>query len=203
MGQDIASIKSGPPRMRRMVAVFAAFLFCFACALTWAGQTSSRIEGTVRDPNGHPIAGANISFRSKNSSASVTTNDQGQFLLRDVQASSGTISVQARGFEAQRRSWKGTNNASLVIVLRVARISQQVTVTANRVATPVSQTAGTVAVLTSQRIADTSALSLDGILRQIPGFTLFRRSDSWVANPTTQGVSLRGVGASGASRALV
>lgn len=45
--------------------------------------------------------------------------------------------------------------------------------------------------------------SLDGALRAIPGFSLFRRSDSIVANPTTQGVSLRGLGPSGASRSLI
>lgn len=37
----------------------------------------------------------------------------------------------------------------------------------------------------------------------VPGFSLFRRSSSLVANPTTQGVSLRGLGSSGASRSLV
>jgi len=36
-----------------------------------------------------------------------------------------------------------------------------------------------------------------------PGFSLFRRSGSRTANPTSQGVSLRGLGASGASRAVV
>ena len=35
------------------------------------------------------------------------------------------------------------------------------------------------------------------------GFSLFRRTGSRTANPTSQGVSLRGLGASGASRALV
>lgn len=37
----------------------------------------------------------------------------------------------------------------------------------------------------------------------MPGFSLFRRASSVVANPTTQGVSLRGIGSSGASRTLV
>jgi outer membrane receptor protein involved in Fe transport len=46
-------------------------------------------------------------------------------------------------------------------------------------------------------------VTVDGMLRQIPGFSLFRRSDSLVANPTTQGVSLRGLGPSGASRSLI
>ena len=45
--------------------------------------------------------------------------------------------------------------------------------------------------------------TVDGALRSIPGFSLFRRTDSMVANPTTQGVSLRGLGPSGASRSLV
>lgn len=45
--------------------------------------------------------------------------------------------------------------------------------------------------------------TLDGALRAIPGFGLFRRSDSFSANPTAQGVSLRGLGPSGASRSLV
>ncbi|MEI6105995.1 MAG: TonB-dependent receptor [Opitutae bacterium] len=45
--------------------------------------------------------------------------------------------------------------------------------------------------------------TLDGALRTVPGFSLFRRSDSLTANPTAQGVSLRGLGPSGASRSLV
>ena len=45
--------------------------------------------------------------------------------------------------------------------------------------------------------------TLDGALRAVPGFSLFRRSDSLIANPTAQGVSLRGLGPSGASRSLV
>lgn len=43
----------------------------------------------------------------------------------------------------------------------------------------------------------------DDFLRQIPGFSLFRRTSSLVANPTTQGASLRGIGPSGTSRSLV
>jgi len=46
-------------------------------------------------------------------------------------------------------------------------------------------------------------VNLDDRLRLVPGFTLLRRSSSLVANPTTQGISLRGIGSSGASRTLV
>ncbi len=44
---------------------------------------------------------------------------------------------------------------------------------------------------------------LDDALASVPGFSLFRRTSSLGANPTTQGVSLRGIAGSGASRALV
>ena len=48
-----------------------------------------------------------------------------------------------------------------------------------------------------------AAGAMDDLLRYTPGFSLFRRSSSRVANPTTQGVTLRGVSGSGASRTLV
>jgi outer membrane receptor protein involved in Fe transport len=48
-----------------------------------------------------------------------------------------------------------------------------------------------------------TAPRLDDALSQVPGFSLFRRTSSLGANPTTQGVSLRGIAGSGASRALV
>jgi vitamin B12 transporter len=44
---------------------------------------------------------------------------------------------------------------------------------------------------------------LDEALATVPGFSLYRRTSSLGANPTTQGVSLRGIAGSGASRALV
>ena len=58
--------------------------------------------------------------------------------------------------------------------------------------------------LTQDDLGATPALTLDDTLRQIPGFSLFRRSSSRIANPTTMGVSLRGLGnGSGTSRALI
>ncbi|MFL6585081.1 MAG: TonB-dependent receptor, partial [Chthoniobacterales bacterium] len=47
-------------------------------------------------------------------------------------------------------------------------------------------------------------LRLDDVLRaEVPGFSLFRRNSSRTANPTTQGVTLRNFGPSGAGRTLV
>jgi iron complex outermembrane receptor protein len=58
-------------------------------------------------------------------------------------------------------------------------------------------------VLAREDLARSPALTLDDQLRQVPGFSLLRRSSSLTAHPTSQGVSLRGLGPSGASRTLV
>jgi outer membrane receptor protein involved in Fe transport len=91
----------------------------------------------------------------------------------------------------------------LFAALLLAQTSQTITVTATRTETRVADTPASVVVLSKENLATSAAPTLDDALRQVAGFTLFRRTGSRVANPTSQGVSLRGVGASGASRALV
>jgi outer membrane cobalamin receptor len=81
--------------------------------------------------------------------------------------------------------------------------SDSITVTATRVETRLADTPASVVILDKEVIATSAAPTIDDTLREVPGFMLFRRSGSRVANPTAQGVSLRGVGASGASRAIV
>jgi len=81
--------------------------------------------------------------------------------------------------------------------------SETITVTATRTETRLADTPASVVVLSKETLANTAAPTTDDALRQVAGFTLFRRAGSRVANPTTQGVTLRGAGASGASRALV
>lgn len=84
-----------------------------------------------------------------------------------------------------------------------ATVTAEITVTAHGVPTPLRETPAAVTVLDAEELEAAVPLALDDVLRQVPGFTLFRRSGSRTANPTTQGPSLRGLGGSGASRALV
>ncbi len=58
-------------------------------------------------------------------------------------------------------------------------------------------------VFTADTLDRSPALAVDDTLRQSAAFSLFRRSGSTTANPTAQGVFLRGLGPSGASRSLV
>jgi outer membrane cobalamin receptor len=81
--------------------------------------------------------------------------------------------------------------------------SDTIVVTATQTRSRLADTPASVAVMTRDAVVNSAAPNVDDALRQVAGFTLFRRSGSRSANPTSQGVSLRGIGASGASRALV
>jgi outer membrane cobalamin receptor len=80
---------------------------------------------------------------------------------------------------------------------------ERIVVTASRVEQRAGEVPANVTVLTREDVERSPARTLDDLLRQVPGFSLFRRSSSLTAHPTTQGVSLRGIGPSGSSRTLV
>ncbi|MGH9430860.1 MAG: TonB-dependent receptor, partial [Terriglobia bacterium] len=204
----VLPVGSRPSLFAGLVWAMMAISLCFFAPGTAFDQTASShwpIRGTVEDPSGQRIPGALVKFESGKLIASAVTDAQGHFELIAVTAASGTLQVSATGFAPLIRQWQASSEhgSSLVITLQLASVNQQVNVTATRVPLRVGETPASIVVLAQPVLDSTPALSLDGILRQIPDFTLFRRTDSRFANPTTQGVSLRGVGASGASRALV
>jgi len=84
---------------------------------------------------------------------------------------------------------------------------EPIVVTATRTEMPEGEVPASVTVLTRDDIAQSGAVVMDDLLRQIPGFNTFRRSSSLVTapqqDPEAQGVTLRGIGPGGASRALV
>jgi outer membrane receptor protein involved in Fe transport len=170
-----------------------------------AQAQTSRVEGVVRDSSSASIPGAKVQISAKSYSASTTTDPSGAFLFENVPDSSGTLTISASGFATVTKLWTAASNhqVRVEITLVPSTVNQQVQVTANRAATLLADVPLSDVELTRQDLQDTPALTLDDDLRQIPGFSLFRRSGSRVANPTTQGVSLRGLGANGASRALV
>ena len=53
------------------------------------------------------------------------------------------------------------------------------------------------------RLANAPSNRMEDVLGDVPGFQLFRRSDSSSANPTSQGATLRALGGNASSRALL
>ncbi len=165
-----------------------------------------RVEGVVRDSSGAVVPGARVEVHAGSFSASTVSDSGGAFAFENIPGAAGTVLVSATGFQNIEPAWRRADGQAVVrveIVLAPAAVNQQVQVTAYRAATLVSDLPVSDVQLTREDLQDTPALQLDDDLRQVPGFSLFRRSSSRTANPTTQGVSLRGLGANGASRALV
>jgi vitamin B12 transporter len=60
-----------------------------------------------------------------------------------------------------------------------------------------------IVVIERDRLEHSASGRLEDILRDVPGFQQFRRSDARSANPTSQGVTLRALGGNASSRALL
>jgi len=161
--------------------------------------------GTVRDVSGGVIAGADIVLTQHGSRKSTQTDEAGQFSFSPVDESIATLTINVRGFLLQMKTIDPARDPSdrLEVVLRPSVASEQVIVSASRSPVRLPETPGSSVLISQISLDSTPALRVDDALRQVPGFSLLRRSTSRTANPTTQGVSLRGVGGSGASRALV
>lgn len=162
------------------------------------------IAGVVRGPAGEPVAGARVTVEGHDAAPSTATNEAGRFFLPDLPPDAKFLRVEAAGFDPARvRIPTGSAGRELALTLSPRRVSEAITVTAARAPRQIGDTPASVVLLSGEDLAVSAAPTADDALRQVAGFSLFRRSGSRTANPTTQGVSLRGTGASGASRASV
>jgi outer membrane receptor protein involved in Fe transport len=169
---------------------------------------SQDVRGVVQTSDGSPIVGAVVTLVDVDPRASMraatresretTTDATGAFTLAD-----GTLPVRlqvtARGFAPGLVTVTAT---PVTIVLVPAALTESVIVTADRLPAWRDPTAGAT-VFGAVDLERIPALTLDEALRSVSGFSLFRRSPARAGNPTTHGVTMRGLSASGASRGLV
>lgn len=150
---------------------------------------------TVEDLNGAALQGAIVT--SSSGKRLGATNETGNLTVTCTAPCRLTIS--SPGFAEQTVSL----TASATIRLQPRGVAQQVTVTAYRAPLGELQSPITTRLVTQKALHNTAAITLDGKLARIPGVQLYRRSSSLVANPTSQGISARGLGSTSASRTLV
>ncbi|HKX31304.1 MAG TPA: TonB-dependent receptor, partial [Blastocatellia bacterium] len=174
-----------------------------------AGRSLGSVSGRVLDQRGDSIGGARVNalgqanWPSLGTGQMTTTDGNGNFRL-SLSQGQYELRVTASGFASQtRRLEVGESPLQIQVTLEPGRFAEELTVTPARTEIRMSEAPASVSVLDSQDVTRAGAQTIDDLLRQVPGFSIFRRSSSLVANPTTQGVSLRGAGASGASRTLV
>lgn len=171
--------------MKKSLVILALFILA-----AWTVSAQQPIAGSVTDAHGDAVSGAKVTCGSE----TALTGADGRFELASRQCEK--LVVTAGGFETSSIPVGGASN----VVLHPSSLFEAVTVAGAE--TPLAESAVSVAVIPRGSLDTSGTLTLDERLRQVPGFSLFRRAGSRTANPTTQGVSLRGVGASGASRAV-
>lgn len=80
---------------------------------------------------------------------------------------------------------------------------QEIVVTGQGLGTALGEDVYDVVTIGRERLANAPSNRLEDVLRDVPGFQLFRRSDARTANPTSQGATLRALGGNASSRALL
>ncbi len=169
-------------------------LCTLALVLVLASGAAAQTRGTVTNAEGAPIAGATITDMAGHTLA--LSGRDGRFSLarppeRIEVAASHYVAAVVTIIPGQ----------PLAVILR--QPLETVTVTAYRSALGAEDSPASTRAMSRQQLQQAAPPSLDGKLLEVPGFQLYRRSSSLVANPMTEGISLRGLGSTAASRSLV
>ena len=196
-----ASLSGRPSTLTcRMVAAARALLLGLI-AVSASAQNSAPstaavpITSQVVDAKGRPIAAAKV--RDPSGRLLGVADASGKLSI--ACAVPCDVVVEAAGFASRKLVWQ----AGSPVNLDLAAIPESISVTAYRAPLGELESPASTRVLTSENLAQAAPITLDGQMRLIPGVETFRRSSSLVANPSSQGMSLRGLGSTSASRTLV
>jgi outer membrane receptor protein involved in Fe transport len=162
-------------------------------------QQASGVSGTVVTANDAVVAAAVVNVDQGGRRAQAVTNERGEFRLENVSLPA-TLEVTAGGFASVRLS---VTSSPVRVQLAAAGIRESILVSGASPQDSLRRPATGTTVLGAATLGAVPAVTLDETLRVIPGLSLFRRSSSRASNPTTHGVTMRGLSASGASRGLI
>ena len=187
--------------MLRVRLLLAALFFGVLCPVALAQQATSVYSGQVVGPSGHPVVGATVQLQVGDRILLLVTGIQGDFQTSTRLMGPATLVLKVPGYAPRKERSLPTQPHTGNLTL--ATNSERVVVTADRTALALNESADTVRVVSQRALQQTANLTLGDQLRQVTGLQFFRRSSTLVANPTSQGVSLRGLGSTAASRTLV
>lgn len=181
--------------LRRCSNVALGLVAVLIAAVSGSAQQPVPITLTVQDKAGAAIVGASVEEAGGHLLGQTDTN--GQLTIRCRIPC--RLHIQAKGFAGKFVEV----SANTTVQLDPEETTQQVTVTAYRAPLGWLESPMITRVLSQTALETAASITMDGKMRQLPGVELFRRSSSLVANPTSQGISLRGLGSTSASRTLV
>ena len=161
-----------------MTLLFAAIVF----------EVGARdIRGKVRDTDGTPLAGAAVSLRGR--VIFVNANDAGEYVLRQVGESVGTLVVSFTGYETRTVEFpaSGADEEVNVTLDRATVALEPVTVTAQQRAQRLLDVPATVSVVGAATLENTNTRELEFLSDFVPGLNIRMQT------PHRPNISIRGL----------
>lgn len=156
-------------------AMLPALLLTLFSAMTYA-QSGGSVKGTVRDAQNNPVAGAAVTIieRTTRQRRATTTDQAGTFGLERLAAGDYLLTVEAADFSRGIRDFTLTAGGSETadFTLDLAKVSDEVVVTASGTAQTVDETSKAVTVVGAREIALRDEFSLAESLRNVAGINV-------------------------------
>ncbi|HEV7519788.1 MAG TPA: TonB-dependent receptor plug domain-containing protein, partial [Candidatus Angelobacter sp.] len=149
----------------------AGLALALALTISSAFAEGNNIHGTVTDPLGAVVAGAQVQLLRQNKPvASTTTDSDGKYRFSPLPPGRYQVKTTAPSFASKQSDaiYVGsTSNAAVDLTLKVGSVSQQVVVSATGTRLPETQTGASVSVVTSDQFQYKPEVLEP--LRQVPG----------------------------------
>lgn len=184
-----------------MVTLKSTYILAFAVLVSVPIRAQSVVAGSVVDPSGALVSGAEVRLETGGTERSVSTDSQGQFRFDGVTAANAKLIAISNGFSRAEISLSaGEPREAVRIQLAVASVGSTVVVTGSRQEVEIQNSAVAVNVATRQEFEIRNVRLPDQTLSYTEGVNVFRSKG---AQDTGAGVGMRGFSGRSQSRVLV
>jgi len=170
--------------MRKVViAILKSLLTCVVSFAAYGQEPEIKITGSVKDPDGAVVSGADVSLLTSNRAvvgATVSDGD-GKFTLNNISPGDYQLNVQANGFVRHRSAVRVTqgNPVEVAVVLELTPLHEQVTITAEAgLVTDTRKVETQVNIINERKILERAPEVVAQVVDEEPGVNLQRTSPS-------------------------
>ena len=161
------------PFARTLITLFSLFLVLASAAV--AAAAPPQLNGIVTDPDGRPVANADVVVAgSASTPRRVRTDAAGRFTVTAMAPGRYSVWASAPGLTADpiEVAVADGTTISTSITLRIAALSESLVISAAQVDQPLSRTPDSVTVISGQELQARQVFTLGAALRSVPGLTV-------------------------------
>ena len=166
-----------------VIAVLKSLLTCVVSLAAYGQEPEIKITGSVKDPDGAVVSGADVSLLTANRAVlGATVSDaDGKFTLNNIAPGDYQLNVEANGFVRHRSAVRVTqgNPVEVAVVLELTPLHEQVTITAEAgLVTDTRKVETQVNIINERKILERAPEVVAQVVDEEPGVNLQRTSPS-------------------------